>query len=179
MEGEGYGREGPNCPLRWYALYTRPRHEKKVAGQLASKGIDHFLPLWRTRHRWSDRWKEVVLPLFPNYLFVRLNIDDVRQYTAVLRTPGVVHLVRFNGRVEAVPDEEIENVRRICESRLPYDPFPYLQEGRQVEIVRGPLKGLRGWVVQREGEWKVVVSVYIIMRSVAVTVSPMDLQPLW
>lgn len=179
MEGEGYGREEPNRPLRWYALYTRPRHEKKVAAQLASKGIDHFLPLWQTRHRWSDRWKEVALPLFPNYLFVRLNLENIRQYVAVLRTPGVVHLVRFNGRVEAVPDEEIENVQRICESSLPYDPFPYLREGRLVEIVRGPLKGLRGWVVQREGEFRVVVSVHILMRSVAVTVSPMDLQPLW
>ncbi|MCS7312854.1 MAG: KOW motif-containing protein [Acidobacteria bacterium] len=87
-------------------------------------------------------------------------------------------LVRFNGRVKAVPDEEIENIRWICESSLPYDPFPYLREGQQVEIVRGPLKGLRGWVVEREGEWRVVVSVHILMRSVAVRVSPMDLQPL-
>jgi transcription antitermination factor NusG len=172
------GRAGSDNPLRWYALYTRPRHEKKVACQLTYKGVDHFLPLWRVRRRWSDRWKEVAFPLFPNYLFVRLNLEDVRRYTAVLRTPGVVGLVRFNGRVEPVPDEEVESVRRICESSLPYDPFPYLQEGRWVEIVRGPLKGLRGWVVEREGTYQVVVSVHILQRSVAVKVSPMDLQPL-
>jgi len=179
MEEEVYGRAGPDNSLRWYALYTRAHHEKKVAGQLMRKGIEHFLPLWRVRHRWSDRWKEVALPLFPNYLFVRLNLEDVRQYIAVLRTPGVVNFVRFNRRVEPVPDEEIESVRRICESTLPYDPFPYLREGRWVEVVRGPLKGLRGWVVEREGTRRVVVSVHILMRSVAVTVSPTDLQPLW
>ncbi len=165
--------------VHWFAVYTRPRHEKKVAAMLERKGFEYFLPLYTVRRRWSDRWKTISFPLFPNYLFVRFDLMDHRRYISLLRTPGLVHLVRFRGRVEPVPDEEVEAVRRLCTSGVEYAPFPYLENGRWVEVVRGPLRGMRGYILRREGHYKLVISVHILMRSVATHVSVFDVEPLW
>ena len=165
---------------RWYAVYTRGRHEKKVAAQLAEKGIDHYLPLWHRRRRWSDRTVTVAFPLFPGYLFVHLNLMDAETYLRVLKTRGVVRFVRFNGHgPEPVPDEEVESVRRVCESGLPYDPYPYLSEGRWVEVRRGILKGIRGYIVRRDDNTRLVLTVELIRQALSVVVPIEDVEPLW
>ena len=165
---------------RWYALYTRPRFEKKVANCLQRKGITTYLPLWRRVHRWSDREKEIALPLFPCYLFVHMDLQHYQLYLETLRTRGVVKFVRFNGHgPEPVDDEEVENVRRVCESGLPYDPFPYLTEGRWVEVRRGPLKGVRGYIVRRDNNTRLVITVTLIMQAVSVIVPIEAVEPLW
>ncbi len=97
----------------------------------------------------------------------------------MLHTHGVVTLVRFNGRAEPVPDEQIEGIRRIIDSGLAYDPYPYLREGQWVAVVRGHLKGLRGYIIRKDDRFRLVISVCILQRSVAVEVSPLDVEPLW
>lgn len=170
----------PQDDRRWYAVYTRGRHEKNVAAQLERKNIEHFLPLWRRRRRWCDREKIIAFPLFPGYLFVHLDLSDVHTYATLLHTRGVVRLVRFNGYgPEPIPAEEVEAVRRVCESDLPYDPFPYLTRGRWVEVRKGVLKGVRGYIVRRDNNTRLVLTVELIQQAVSVQVPIEDVEPIW
>jgi transcription termination/antitermination protein NusG len=153
--------------VRWYALYTRPRHEKAVADHLARRQIEAFLPLREVLSRWKDRRKLVQLPLFPGYVFVRTALTHKRD---VVGADGVVSMVSFRGTPAAVPDEQIEAVREICLTKLPCDPYPYLTEGRWVRIIRGPLTGLTGILVRKKGKHRLVVSVDILQQSVAVEI---------
>ena len=153
--------------LRWYALYTRPRHEKVVAEQLINREMEAFLPIREVLSRWKDRRKLVQLPLFPGYLFVRTSLTHKRQ---VVSTDGVVCMVSFQGAPAPIPDEEIEAVREICLTKLPCDPYPYLTEGRWVRVVRGPLAGLSGILVRKKGKHRLVVSIDILQQSVAVEI---------
>src|SRR5687767_14788771 len=106
----------------WYAIRTRSRHEKLVNQQLESRGIEAFLPLIERRRRWADRWKQVSFPLFPGYCFARFPYEHRR---AVLSTIGAVQILGGHGQAIAVPDGEIEAVRRLVTSTLPVDPHPY------------------------------------------------------
>src|SRR5687767_1909733 len=106
----------------WYALYTRPRHEKQLFGELTNRGLLAFLPTFRIRRRWSDRYKTVEEPLFKNYLFVRTEGD---RYHETLRPYGAVSFVMFDGRPAEIPDCEIEAIRLLVSSELPYNPHPY------------------------------------------------------
>jgi len=153
--------------LRWYALYTRPRHEKTVAEQLARHQIEAFLPLREVLSRWKDRRKLVQLPLFSGYVFVRTALARKRD---VVSTDGVVSMVSFRGTPAPIPDEQIEAVREICLTKLPCDPYPYLTEGRWVRVTRGPLDGLTGILVRRKGKHRLVVSIDILHQSVAVEI---------
>ncbi len=153
--------------VRWYALYTRPRHEKAVAEQLIKREMEAFLPVREVLSRWKDRRKLVQLPLFPGYLFVRTSLTHKRQ---VVSTDGVVCMVSFQGAPAPIPDEEIEAVREICLTKLPCDPYPYLTEGRWVRVVRGPLAGLSGILVRKKGKHRLVVSIDILQQSVAVEI---------
>jgi len=151
----------------WYALHTRSRHEKLVDRLLWEQvNVESFLPLRTVRRRWADRWKEVRLPLFPGYLFVRAPEERLAQ---VRRTRGVV-CVLGTDRPTPVEEREIENIRRMVGSDLPLDPYPYLRRGDRVRIRRGPLRGLEGILVRRKNRHLVVVSVHLIGRSVAVEV---------
>lgn len=161
--------------LNWYALYTRPRHEKAVAEQLEKRKIEAFLPLREVLSRWKDRRKLVQLPLFPGYVFVRTNL---RWKGEVVRTPGVVHMVSFHGVPAPIPDEQVEAVRQICLTKLPCDPYPYLTEGRWVRVVHGPLTGLAGILVRKKAKHRLVVSIDLLKQSVSVEMDADSVIPL-
>jgi transcription elongation factor/antiterminator RfaH len=152
---------------RWYVLYTRPRHEKAVAEQLARRQVESFLPLREVLSRWKDRRKLVQLPLFPSYVFVRTTLMRKRE---VVSADGVVCMVNFHGTAAPIPDEQIEAVREICLTKLPCDPYPYLTEGRWVRVIRGPLGGLTGILVKKKGTHRLVISVDILQKSVSVEI---------
>lgn len=161
--------------LRWYALYTRPRHEKAVAERLERHHIEAFLPLREVLSRWKDRKKLVQLPLFPGYVFVRV---DLGRKGEVARTPGVVSLVSFGGAPAPIPDEQIEAVRQVCRTKLPCDPYPYLTEGRWVRVIRGPLAGLTGLLIKKKSKHRLVISIDILQQSVAVEMDADSVVPL-
>jgi transcription termination/antitermination protein NusG len=157
----------------WYALYTAPRHEKQVADQINRQGIACFLPLYRSVRRWKDRRKELALVLFPGYVFVRMALQSRLR---VLQLPGAVRLVTFNGRPAPLPEEEIENLRNRLSCSGNIEPHPYLSVGRHVRVRSGPLKGLEGVIVRTKDRCRIVLSIHLIMRSVAVEVDDNDLE---
>ena len=159
---------------RWYAAYTCANHEKRVGEQLHGRAVEHFLPLYETLHRWKDRRVRLQLPLFPGYLFVRLALRD---RSRVLQIPSVVRLVGFNGQPAALPDEEIEALRNGLARQLRAEPHPYLTVGRRVRILRGPLEGSEGILIRKKGLLRVVLSVDLIMRSVALEIDSADIKP--
>jgi len=157
----------------WYALYTAPRHEKKVAGQIEGRGLACFLPLYRSARRWKDRRKELKLVLFPGYVFVRMAPQNRLQ---VLRLPGAVRLVSRNGQPVALPEDEIEILRNRLASSGTIEPHPYLRVGRRVRVRSGPMQGLEGIIVRRKDRCRVVFSIDLIMRSIAVEVDEPDVE---
>jgi transcription antitermination factor NusG len=158
---------------RWYAAYTCAQHEKRVAAELGMREVEHFLPLYSSVRRWKDRRVQLELPLFPGYVFVRLALRDRLR---VVQIPSVVRLVGFNGLPTALPDEEMEILRTgICQS-LRAEPHPFLTVGRRVRIIRGPFAGLEGVVKRKKSGMRVVVSLELIQRSVAVDVEVADVQ---
>jgi transcription antitermination factor NusG len=161
-----------NSPARWTAVYTIARHEKAVARQLEERRVETFLPLYRAVHRWQDRRKEVELALFPSYVFVKMTTRDK---LPMLRLPGVVDIVKFKGEPAILPDEEIEALRSGLESQLYAEPCPYLRVGKRVRVVRGPMAGAEGILSRKKDRYRVVISVDVLMRSVAVEVDAMDL----
>lgn len=160
--------------LNWYALYTCPRHEKCVAHQIEQRSISCFLPLYRSVRRWKDRRKELELALFPGYVFVRIGLQDRLR---VLQLPSAVRLVSFNGQPAALPDAEIEHLRERLARGACLEPHPYLRVGRRVRVCGGPMAGLEGIIVRRKERCRVVFSVDLIMRSVAVEVDESDVEP--
>ena len=157
---------------KWYALYTAARHEKIVMQHVESRGITCFLPCYRSVRHWKDRRKELELVLFPSYVFVRIALHNRLE---VLQLPGVVRLVTFNGQPAALPEDEIESLRtRLSGGRI--EPHPYLRVGRRVRVRSGPMQGLEG-VIQRSGDrCRLIFSVDLIMRSVAVEVDEADVE---
>lgn len=160
---------------RWYAAYTRSRHEKAVAEQLQGKGIETYLPLYRTVRYWKNGNHWVQLPLFPGYAFVRFSLAD---RLPVLKVPGVVCLVGFNGMPAALEDGEVEGLRQAMAAGIGAEPHPYLSEGRRVRITAGPLAGREGVLVRRQGMARVVLSIELIQRSVLVDVASEELEPI-
>lgn len=133
---------------KWYALRTRSRSEKVVEEQLTQRGIESFLPLMARMSQWKDRRKRVEWPLFPGYCFARFVHD---QRLAILQGPGVVEIIGSAlGRSEAIPDHEIEAIRQVVSSRLPYEAHPHFTEGMAVQFVRGPLIGLQGILIRNQ-----------------------------
>ena len=159
----------------WYAAYTCAQHEKRVAAELGMREVEHFLPLYSSVRRWKDRRVQLELPLFPGYVFVRLAL---RERLRVLQIPSVVRLVGFSGLPTALPDEEMEILRwGICQS-LRAEPHPFLTVGRRVRITGGPFAGLEGVLKRMKGNLRVVVSLELIQRSLAVDVDAADVRPL-
>jgi transcription termination/antitermination protein NusG len=175
---DSFALELPASYLRehWYAAYTCANHEKRVGCELKVREVEHFLPLYNSVRRWKDRRVHVELPLFPGYVFVRLAL---RRRLEVLQIPSVVRLVGFNSLPTALPDDEIEALRKsLAQQQLRVEPHPYLTVGRRVRIKSGPLCGLEGIVVRRAGKVRVVLSVDLISRSFAADVDSADLEPL-
>ncbi len=161
--------------LRWYAVYTRARHEKQVAGHLRGRGLDCFLPLEESVHRWNDRSAVVSVPLFPGYVFTRVQRCERIE---VLTVPGVVHLVGSRNGPEPIPDEEIESVRSCVQRGLPLNVHDYLPAGSAVLVKAGPLTGLRGFLVRWAHGTRLVLSINLIQSSVAVEVDAADVIPI-
>jgi len=158
----------------WYAVYTCSRHEKRVAEHLEGRAVEVFLPQYETVSRWKDRRVCLNLPLFPGYLFVHIQLcERVR----VLEVPGVVRLVGANGQPAALPDCELEKLRDGLSGSLRAEPHPFLAAGRRVRIVRGPLDGLVGILLRHKGQYRVVISLDLIQRSICVDVDITDVVP--
>ena len=158
----------------WYAGYTSARHEKKVAQQLQLREIEHFLPLYETVRRWNNGRHCVQMPLFPSYVFVRIALQERLR---VLQIPGFVRLVGFSGLPYPLPSTEIDAMREALMAGVVAEPYPYLTAGSRVEIVSGPLQGVRGILLRRQGKCRVVLSIDLIMRSVVVEVEASNLVP--
>ena len=156
--------------LHWYALRTRSRHEKIVRDQLSTQGIEPLLPTVKRLSQWKDRKKEIEVPLFSGYCFVRFMPE---QHLPVLKTVGVVDVVGSQ-KPEPIPDEEIAALQTLMASVLPYDPHPYLHEGMMVEVVRGPLQGIRGILLRKEKRHRLVLGVRLIQQAAAVEIQAND-----
>jgi transcription antitermination factor NusG len=159
---------------RWYALRTKSRHEKLVRDQLEKQGIEPLLPTVRRLSQWKDRKKEIEVPLFSGYCFVRLSQQN---RLPVQKVAGVVEVVGSGNRPEPIPDEEIEALKTLMTSVLPYDPHPYLHEGMMVEVVRGPLQGVHGILLRKEKRHRLVIGVRLIQQAVGVEINVQDVVP--
>jgi transcription antitermination factor NusG len=159
--------------LLWYAAYTSANHEKRVAEQLGVRSVEHFLPVYESVRRWKDRRMKLQLPLFPGYVFVRLALRDRLQ---VLQVPGVAKLVGFNGIPTALPHGEIEALRTSLGNGVRAEPHPYLKVGRRVRVKSGSLAGLEGVLLRRKNSTRFVISLDLIMRSVAVEIEGSEVE---
>lgn len=159
---------------RWYAVHTRSRHEKAASEQLRCRDLETFLPLYQATHRWRNGDHRVSMPLFPGYTFVRIAVGDRLK---VLKVPGVVRLVGFNGIATPLEDREVEGLRSALASSVRAAPHPYLTIGRRVRITAGPLTGCEGILVRRKGSWRVVLSINLIQRSVLVDLGVNEVGP--
>ncbi len=156
----------------WYAAYTCTHHEKHVARQLEEKNINCFLPLYRSVRRWKDRQKELDLPLFPGYVFVRVAPEERLR---VLQTSSVVRFVSFGGHPAALEDDEIEGLQNGVRNGGKVEPCPFVKVGQRVQVKRGPLAGVEGILVRKKDNLRLVLSIDLLMRSVAVEVQAADL----
>jgi transcription antitermination factor NusG len=159
----------------WYAIQTRSRHEKKVADEIQHKGIRSFLPLVTRLHRWSDRQKEVQLPLFPGYVFVHTAPSD-KARISVLQTPGVARFVGGQGHGTPIPDKQIEDIRVILDQNVPFELYPFLEINQRVRIRGGALDGVEGTLVAKNTDHSLVVSIGLIQRSIMVRVTGYELE---
>jgi transcription antitermination factor NusG len=161
------------APGEWFAVWTRSRHEMVVRDQLDQKGVEAFLPTVTRWSRWKDRKKRIDWPLFPGYCFARVGAERTR---SVLSCPGVVAIVSFDGRPAAIPDDQIAAVRALVESELRLDPCPLIREGAGVEVVSGPLCGVRGRLVRKGSHARLVLAVDLIGQAVSVEIDAADVR---
>lgn len=164
-------RESSLC---WVAAYTSSHHEKRVASHLSERQIESFLPLYSTTHHWKNRCAmKLELPLFPNYVFVRMAHRDRAR---VLEVPGVWSLVSFGRSLASLPDFEIAALRSGVGQRK-IEPHPYLVVGERVRIKAGAMLGMEGALVREKNRSRVVIAIEAIRQSVAVEVDAVDLEP--
>ena len=160
---------------RWFAVYTIPRHEKRLADHFGVRQIEFFLPLYRAIRKWKDGSRiNLELPLFPNYIFVRISR---RERVRVLEVPGVLSIVGCGREPVPLPDNEIEGLRRgIGSAKI--EPYPYIVVGERVRINAGPLAGMEGVLVRKKNSLRVVLTISMIMQSASVEVDVADLDPI-
>lgn len=156
-------------PERWYALHTRPRHEKMVVQRLNDRGVETFLPIVSEVHSWSDRKKRVQMPLFSCYTFAKF-VSNRADRLRVLRVDGVLGLVGSGNEGTPIPDEQIDAVRMLLSGGCECSVYPFLKIGQRVRIRSGSLNGLEGILLSRNGNQTLVISVDAIQRSLAVRV---------
>jgi transcription antitermination factor NusG len=159
---------------RWFALRVQSRCEKVVAMIARNKGFEEFLPLHQSRRRWSDRLKAIDLPLFPGYVFCRL---DPQRRLPLLTIPGVLHFVGIGKIPSPIEDTEIAAIRTATGSGILTEPWPFLEVGQWVRLEGGPLAGLEGILVETPDRQRVVVSVTLLKRSVAVAIEGSSATP--
>jgi transcription antitermination factor NusG len=159
----------------WYALRVRSRHENTVALHLQARGYESFLPVYRSQRRWSDRFKEIELPLFPGYVFCQF---DPLNRLPILSVPGIVHVVGVGRTPIPVDETEIAALQAAVKSGLPRQPWPFVEIGHRVRVEHGPLRGVEGILLGFRGHHRLVLSVTLLQRSVAVQVDESWVLPL-
>jgi transcriptional antiterminator RfaH len=152
----------------WYAVYTRPHHEKKIDATLKREDVTSFLPLQSTIKQWSDRKKKVVEPMFSCYLFVFIS---QREYYKVLNIPGVIRFVSFEGKAVQIPEKQIKIVKEIQECRYEFEEVNYdFQKGNKVKIKFGNLKGIKGELISYNSKKRVLLRIEEINKSLLINV---------
>jgi len=171
-----YLEERPNSTqYPWFALRVKSRTEKVVATIARNKGYEEFLPLYQSRRKWSDRYKSIQMPLFPGYVFCRLN-PEFR--LPLLTIPGVMNFVGIGKTPIAIDESEIASIQAAIGAGLSAEPYPFLQVGQKVRLAEGPLSGLEGLLVEVRREQRLVVSVSMLKRSVAVEIDRHWVRPI-
>jgi len=160
---------------QWFAIRVKSRCEKVVSAIARNKGFEEFLPLYECRQRWSDRSKAVEFPLFPGYVFCRLN---PQHRMPLLTIPGVLQFVGIGKTPVPIDDEEIIAIQSAVKSGLSAEPWPFLEAGQRVRLEDGPLAGMEGFLVEVRKRFRVVVSVTLLKRSVAVEIDREWVAPL-
>jgi transcription antitermination factor NusG len=154
---------------------VRSNRESVVSLHLRERGFEEFTPSHQVERQWSDRIKVIERPLFPGYVFCRLNMND---RLPVLTVPGVVGLVGLGKQPVSIPDQEVDRIRTLIRSGLMVTPWPYLREGDQVLIERGPLAGMEGVLQKLKGKLRIVVSISLLQRSVSAEIDRAWVRPL-
>ena len=179
MPAQLHAQETPNS-IRiahhpWYALRARARYEKSAANSLRNRGYVDFLPLHACTHRWSDRIQKIELPLFPGYLFCRFDFND---RLPILTTPGVTSIVGLGKQPNPVDENEIAALQAVVRSGLLLEPWPFLKAGQRAVIQEGPLRNVEGLVSEIKDHGKLIVSITLLQRSVAVSVERAWIRPI-
>jgi transcription antitermination factor NusG len=151
----------------WFALHVRRNHERPVALALEGKGYGAYLPLYEKLSQWSDRSKNLRLPLFPGYVFGQF---EPTRWLPILTIPGVIRIVTVGSTPQPIPDDEIDCVKSLVASGFSVTPWPFLQVGDAVRVNRGSLSGIEGIMVQFKNQYRLVVSIVLLQRSVAVEI---------
>jgi transcription antitermination factor NusG len=157
----------PDSLIQWFALRVRSNFERPVSDLLNAKGVEEFLPTYRSRRMWSDRIREVDVPLFPGYVFCRIPAEA---RGLVLATTGVVNIVGVQHQPLPIADEEIAAVRKMIMSRAAVEPWPFTRVGQLVKIRSGSLAGVEGILLMIKDSCRLVISISILGRSVAVEI---------
>lgn len=160
----------------WYALYVRSRFEKKVNAILREKGLESYLPLRTVLKQWSDRKKKVLEPLFSCYVFVRISL---RERIYAVESHGVVRMVSFNGHPSPIPDDEIHAVKTVLEGADTFETTQYFGVGQMVEVITGPLEGIRGRLIQHRGQKRLLVGIAQIKQAITVEVNEWEVKSVW
>jgi transcription antitermination factor NusG len=160
---------------RWFALRVLSNREKPVSNLLRAKGVEEFLPAYRSRRLWSDRIQNLDLPLFSGYVFCRIPIEERR---SVLATTGVVGMVGIKKQPLPIPDQEIAAIRKMIESQSNVEPWPFVRIGQRVKVRRGPLAGLEGILLTAKNSHRLIVSVTLLGRSVAAGIDAAYVTPI-
>jgi len=162
-------------PGKWFAVRVKPRAEQAVATVARYKGFEEFLPLYKARRRWSDRFKWVNLPLFPGYVFCRFKEES---RLPILTIPGVLHFVGIGKIPVPIDDAEVAAIQTAIQSGLGAEPWPFMDVGQRVLIEEGPLSGVEGLLVEVRKKHRIVVSVSLLKRSLSVEIERYWAKPL-
>ncbi|HEY6273351.1 MAG TPA: UpxY family transcription antiterminator [Terriglobales bacterium] len=166
-------REDGGSTVTWHALYTRYQHEKLVEQLLIEKGFEIFLPLYQVAHQWKDRVRQLSLPLFPSYVFIRGGLDRPLD---IVTTTGFHAIVGDGERAGIVTQAEIDAIRQLVETRLRLEPHPFLRVGDRVRVKSGPLAGFEGILVRKKNQCRLVLSVELLQQSVATEVDARNVE---
>jgi transcription antitermination factor NusG len=170
-----YTADKETSDSRWFAVWTRSRQEKAAASVLGALGIPHYLPLKSELRQWSDRKQTVAVPIFSGYLFVRMNLRRDNKIQ-ILKTPGVVGFVGNSTGPLPIPDQQIEDIRSVLDRGIEYTVLPHLHEGDLVRVIRGVLAGVEGRLIRTNSTSRLAISIEMIQKSLAVSVSRQDVE---
>ncbi|MBV8843360.1 MAG: UpxY family transcription antiterminator [Bryobacterales bacterium] len=180
-KGFGLSTAAKNTPVisaekqSWYGLRVRSNFERQVSQLLRAKDIQEYLPLYKTRRAWSDRVREIELPLIPGYVFCRIALESRPK---VLATTGVVGLAGSQNQPLPIDERELAAVRKMAETQSTVEPWPFLRIGQRVRVHRGPLTGVEGILLKVKSSYRLVVSVTLLGRGVASEIDAAYVRPL-